>query len=82
MRYYVIIALLEEELMRWNNIEEIVDALEDIHYDEEINNIRLAKLHKWVTELLDFEDDPGSYNERVLEAIRSRWLELRDYDEE
>jgi FeS assembly protein IscX len=68
--------------MRWENIEEIAEALEESHPDAEIRNLRLARLHKWITQLLDFDDDPGSANERVLEAIHEAWAELRDDEEE
>ena len=67
--------------MRWNNIQEIAEALEEGHYDQELENIRLKKIHSWVIQLLDFEDDPGKFNERILEAIQDEWKKIRGIDE-
>lgn len=67
--------------MHWNNIEKIVEALEEGHSDEEIENIRLKKIHNWVIKLLDFEDDPGKFNERILESIHEEWKKIRRLEE-
>ncbi|KKB96200.1 hypothetical protein SZ25_00720 [Candidatus Arcanobacter lacustris] len=67
--------------MRWNNIQEIAEALEEGHCDQELENIRLKKIHSWVIQLLDFEDDPGKFNERILEAIQDEWKKIRGIDE-
>ena len=32
-------------------------------------------LHRWVTELEDFDDDPARSNESKLEAIQMAWYE-------
>jgi len=63
--------------MRWTDIEDIVDALEEHYHDEEVETIRLADLHDLVITLNEFEDDPEKSNDRVLEALRDAWLELR-----
>jgi FeS assembly protein IscX len=69
--------------MRWTDIEDIAEALEDNHPDEEnIAHIRFTTLHSYVIELLDFDDDPSRSNERILEAIHAAWLKLRGEDEE
>lgn len=68
--------------MRWINVEEIAEALEENYPDEDVVNIRFTKLHEYITELLDFDDDPGRSNERILEAIQAEWLELRGENEE
>jgi FeS assembly protein IscX len=63
--------------MRWTDVEEIAEILEETYPEEDVENIRFTKLHKYVVNLLDFDDDPGRSNERVLEAIQGKWIELR-----
>jgi FeS assembly protein IscX len=62
--------------MRWNDIEDIAEALEGYYPDEEIEAIRLADLHDLIITLNEFDDALDS-NDRILEAIREAWLELR-----
>jgi len=38
-------------------------------------HIRYTDLHKWITELPDFKDDPAASTEGKLEAIQMAWLE-------
>jgi FeS assembly protein IscX len=40
--------------------------------------LRFTELHRWVTELPGFSDDPKRSNEKILEAIQMRWLDERD----
>lgn len=64
--------------MRWSDISNIAEALEDTHSDEEeIEEIQLSTIQEWVGELLDFDDDPNIATNTMLEAIQSEWLELR-----
>ena len=37
--------------------------------------VRFTDLHKWITELEDFDDDPAKSNEAKLEAIQMAWHE-------
>jgi FeS assembly protein IscX len=37
--------------------------------------VRFTDLHKWITELDDFGDDPKGSNEGKLEAIQMAWYE-------
>jgi FeS assembly protein IscX len=37
--------------------------------------LRFTDLHKWITELEDFGDDPSKSNEGKLEAIQMAWHE-------
>jgi len=67
--------------MRWNNVQEIAQALEDSYGDQEIENLRQARLHKWIVQLLDFDDDPGKFNERLLENIQNEWQKIREENE-
>jgi len=64
--------------MRWTDIYQIAQSLEDNHPDVDIINLRFTDLHKWVIELEDFKDDPKKSNEKILEAIQSAWLEERE----
>ena len=56
--------------MRWNDVEQLAHALEDNYPHDEVNNLKLNKLHKKIVQLLDFDDDPQLGSERVLEAIQ------------
>jgi FeS assembly protein IscX len=38
-------------------------------------HIRFTDLHKWITELDGFDDDPLKSNEAKLEAVQMAWLE-------
>jgi len=63
--------------MRWNNLEQIVEALEATYPDEEIDDLRFEDLQDLVTTLNDFDDDPEKVNERILEAILDAWIDYR-----
>jgi FeS assembly protein IscX len=64
--------------MKWNNIFEIAMALEDKYSEVDNLNLRFTDLHKWVTELEGFEDDPNKSNEKILEAIQMAWIDERN----
>lgn len=61
----------------WTDIEEIGILLAEKFPDIDPLSVRFTDLHKWVTELPDFEDDPKKSNEKILEAIQMAWLEER-----
>jgi FeS assembly protein IscX len=61
----------------WTDIEEIGIQLAEKYPDTDPLSVRFTDLHKWVTELPDFEDDPKKSNEKILEAIQMAWLEER-----
>ncbi len=61
----------------WTDIEEIGIQLAEKYPDIDPLSVRFTDLHKWVTELPDFEDDPKKSNEKILEAIQMAWLEER-----
>ncbi len=67
--------------MRWTDINEIAEALNDSHPDTPtIINVSLRKIHMLTTNLLGFDDDPARSNERILESIKSKWIEYREED--
>jgi len=39
--------------------------------------VRFTDLHRYVTGLEGFDDDPAASNEKILEAIQMAWLEHR-----
>ena len=59
----------------WRDAEEIGIALRERHPDVDPLTVRFTDLHRWVTELAGFGDDPGASNEKLLEAIQMAWLE-------
>lgn len=61
----------------WSDIEEIGIQLAEKYPDIDPLSVRFTDLHKWVTELPDFEDDPKKSNEKILETIQMAWLEER-----
>jgi FeS assembly protein IscX len=61
--------------LTWNDPEDIAIALSEKYPDVDPLTVRFTDLHRWVTELSDFEDDPKKSNESILEAIQMAWLE-------
>ncbi len=61
--------------LNWTNIEDIALALRDKYPDQDPSFIRFTDLHKWITELDEFDDDPKKSNESKLEAIQMAWLD-------
>ena len=61
--------------LTWSDLEDIGLALYEKYPDQDPSNIRFTDLHKWITELDDFSDDPKKSNESKLEAIQMAWIE-------
>lgn len=61
--------------MRWKDTEDIALALLEQFPDVDPLTVRFTDLHRWVTELGGFDDDPRASNEGILEAIQMAWLE-------
>jgi FeS assembly protein IscX len=59
----------------WKDVHEIGFRLSEAHADVDPLSVRFTDLHRWVTELEGFEDDPLASNEKVLEAIQMAWLD-------
>ncbi len=64
--------------LKWTDVNDIAIELEDAHPDVDVVNLRFTDLHRWVTELPEFDDDPNRSNEKILEAIQMAWLDERD----
>jgi FeS assembly protein IscX len=61
--------------MKWTDIEDVAIALQDAHAEVDPHQIRFTDLHRWVTELEEFDDDPARSNEKILEAIQAAWID-------
>jgi FeS assembly protein IscX len=61
--------------LTWDNLEDIALALYDKFPDQDPTYIRFTDLHKWITELDNFGDDPMKSNEGKLERIQMLWLD-------
>lgn len=61
--------------LTWQDTLEIALALADKYPNEDVQYIRFTDLHRYITGLDGFEDDPNKSNERILEAIQMAWLD-------
>jgi FeS assembly protein IscX len=61
--------------IHWNDAEEIGIQLQEKFPDTDPLTVRFTDLHKKVTELEGFADDPAKSNESKLEAIQMAWYE-------
>jgi FeS assembly protein IscX len=61
--------------LTWNDAEEIGIRLQERYPDLDPFTVRFSDLHKYVTELEGFADDPKKSNEPKLEAIQMAWHE-------
>jgi FeS assembly protein IscX len=64
--------------LHWTDSREVAQALIEAHPDTDPKFVRFTDLHRWVTELPDFADDPNRSNEKILEAIQMMWLDEAD----
>jgi FeS assembly protein IscX len=65
--------------LTWKDAEEIAIALSERFPETDPLAVRFTDLHRWVTELEGFADDPKASNEGILEAIQMAWVdEVRD----
>jgi FeS assembly protein IscX len=61
--------------LKWTDTLDIAMALAEAHADADVKHLRFTDLHRWVTELDGFVDDPQKSNEKILEAIQMAWLD-------
>jgi FeS assembly protein IscX len=59
----------------WRDSEDIGIALNEKFPEVDPLTVRFTDLHRYVTELPEFSDDPKASNEKLLEAIQMAWLE-------
>jgi FeS assembly protein IscX len=63
--------------IRWDDAEDIAEALDAAHPDADPIAVRFTDLHRWVCELPGFADDPKASSEGKLERIQMAWVEQR-----
>ena len=70
--------------LKWSDAQQIGEELYDKDPDRHPLEIRFTDLHRLVTELPDFHDDPEKSTEGRLEAIQMVWYEewKEDHDSE
>jgi len=61
--------------MTWDQPEDIALALYEKFPGQDPLRVRFTDLHRWVTELEGFDDDPAGSSEGKLEAIQMAWYE-------
>ena len=61
--------------LTWSDAEDIGILLSEAHPQLDPLAIRFTDLHKYVTALPDFKDDPAKSNEAKLEAIQMAWVD-------
>ena len=61
--------------LSWEQSEDIALSLAEKHPDIDPLHVRFTDLHRWITELPDFGDDPAGSTEGKLEAIQMAWYE-------
>ncbi len=59
----------------WTDAEEIGIQLQEKFPEVEPYSVRFTDLHRYVTELAGFTDDPAKSTEGRLEAIQTAWHE-------
>ncbi|PYX89922.1 MAG: Fe-S assembly protein IscX [Acidobacteria bacterium] len=63
------------QAVTWDNSEDIGILLSEAHPELNPLEVRFTDLHRYVTELPEFKDDPKKSNESKLEAIQMAWHE-------
>jgi FeS assembly protein IscX len=61
--------------MKWTDTLEIAIQLLEAHPEIDPKTIRFTDLHRWVTELPEFDDDTSRSGEKILEAIQTAWID-------
>ncbi len=61
--------------LTWDMAEDIGIELYEAHPEQDPLQLRFTELHRMVTELPGFADDPQKSNEAKLEAIQMAWYE-------
>jgi FeS assembly protein IscX len=61
--------------LTWDRAEDIALELFEKYPDTDPLKVRFTDLHKWVTELPGFKDDPAKSTEGKLEAIQMAWYD-------
>ncbi|MDA9153991.1 Fe-S cluster assembly protein IscX [Gammaproteobacteria bacterium] len=63
---------------KWSDIIDIAIDLNDTYPEIDPQWISFPDLHKKICTLANFNDDPLSSNEKILEAIQMAWMDESD----
>ena len=61
--------------LKWDDAEVLAMELADAHEGVDPLTVRFTDLHRMVTELDEFDDDPKASTEGKLEAIQMAWVD-------
>jgi FeS assembly protein IscX len=61
--------------LTWEDVEDIAYALSQRYPGMDPLKIRFTDLHRYITGLADFGDDPKRSSESKLEAIQMAWYD-------
>ena len=61
--------------MKWTDTLDIAIELYEKFPEVDPRYVRFTDLHRWVTELEDFDDNPDKSSEKILEAIQMAWID-------
>lgn len=61
--------------LTWEDSEDIAIELAEAHPEVDPLTVRFTDLHRWVTAIEGFDDEPEASNEAKLERIQMAWLE-------
>ena len=61
--------------LKWTDSEDIGIELHEKYPQIDPLTVRFTDLHRYITDLPDFEDDPKKSSEGILEAIQMAWHE-------
>ena len=64
--------------MKWIDVHDIAIDLIEKFPEVDPRYVLFTDLHKWVTQLENFEDENNKSNEKILEAIQMAWIEELD----
>ena len=62
-------------ILKWTDAEDIALKLLEKFPGKDPLTVRFTDLHKFVTELADFQDDKKKSSEGILESIQMAWHE-------
>lgn len=61
--------------LKWTDTREIAISLSEAHPEVDPQTVRFTDLHRWISELEEFDDDPTRSGEKILEAIQMAWID-------
>jgi FeS assembly protein IscX len=64
--------------LKWTDVYDLGFELAEAHPGVNPLTVKFTDLHRMVTELPGFDDDPKRSNEKILEAVQMAWLEELD----